>query len=171
MNGMAKETYRVASSHAWMICWFGPTHFHLVQTALRGAGWAVSEVPAIWVKPSGQTMAPEYNLANCYEPFFICRKGKPMLVKRGRSNVFEYSPVAAGAKYHPTQRPMELMSEILETFTIPMQIVLVPCLGSGMTLRAGYLHGVNCFGYDISDRYRDRFLLGVEEDTRSINKE
>lgn len=171
MQRMASETYRIASQHAWMICWFGPTHFELVKSALVKAKWSVSDIPGIWVKPGGQTAAPEYNLANCYEPFFICRKGSPVLTKRGRSNVFDFSPTPPSEKYHPTERPLALMNELLATFALPGQICFVPCLGSGVTLRACYLSGLTCFGYDMSKEYLDRFLLAVEEDTRRLDKE
>ena len=171
MTRMAKETYRVAHHHAWMICWFGPTHFTLVKSALVKAGWSVNDIPGIWVKESGQTMAPEYNLANCYEPFFICRKGQPTLVKRGRSNVFNFPAVPPSQKYHTTQRPMALIEELIQTFCVPTQVCLVPCLGSGTTIRACYMTGLGVFGWDISTDYLDKFLLAVEEDTRKINKQ
>lgn len=171
MTRMASETYRVANHHAWMICWFGPTHFTLVKTALVKAGWNVNDIPGVWIKPTGQTMQPEYNLANCYEPFFICRKGQPTLVKRGRSNVFQFSPEPAQQKYHPTQRPTALISEILETFAMPRQICLVPCLGSGATLRAAYLHGMLAYGWDLSEEYKDKFLLGVQADMEALDSQ
>lgn len=171
MQRMANETYRIANQHAWMICWFGPTHFELVKGALTKAKWKVADIPGIWVKPSGQTAAPEFNLANCYEPFFICRKGSPVLTKRGRSNVFDFTPTPPSEKYHPTERPLELMQELLATFSLPTQVCFVPCLGSGVTLRACYLSGLLGFGYDLSKEYLDRFLLAVEEDTRQLDKE
>lgn len=170
MRKMALETYRVAHTHAWMICWFGPTHFTLVKEALVKAKWSVNDIPGLWVKPSGQTAAPEFNLANCYEPFFICRKGSPVLAKRGRSNVFQFDPTPPSQKYHPTERPLALMRELLETFTLPSQVCLVPCLGSGVTLRACYLEGRLGWGFDLSKEYLDRFLLAVEEDTRQLDE-
>lgn len=170
MKRMASETYRIAGQHAWMICWFGPTHFSLVKDALVKAKWHVNDIPGLWVKPSGQTAAPEFNLANCYEPFFICRKGSPVLTKRGRSNVFQFDPTPPSQKYHPTERPLALMQELLATFALPSQCCFVPCLGSGVTLRACYLSGILGFGFDLSDEYRDRFLLAVEEDTRALDK-
>jgi len=176
MRKMATETYRVANQHAWMICWFGPTHFTLVKDALVKAKWSVNDVPAIWMKsgigamPSGQTAAPEFNLANCYEPFFICRKGSPVLVRRGRANVFQFSPTPPSEKYHPTERPLPLMLELLAIFTMPSQTCLVPCLGSGVTLRACYLHGLTGWGFDLSKEYLDRFLLAVDEDTKGLDK-
>jgi ParB/RepB/Spo0J family partition protein len=169
---VAEETFRVAAPACWMIFWYGPTHHTIILQALRKAGWLVDDIPAIWVKgEGGQTNAPEVHLARSYEPFFVCRKGRPILTKRGRSNVFQFSPVAATKKYHPTERPLALMEEILSVFTLEAagQTVLVPFLGSGVTLRACYMRGLKCMGWDLSTEYKDRFLLAVEDDTKGLN--
>lgn len=170
MEKMASETFRVAGRHCWMICWFGPTHFQLVKDALIKGGWSVNDVPAVWTKGTGQTLAPEYNLANCYEPFFVCRKGQPTLVEHGRGNVFNWFPEPGAKKYHPTQRPISLMMDLFDTFCLPRQIALVPCLGSGVSLRAAYLRGMSGFGWDLSGEYKDKFLLACEQDLKDLNR-
>lgn len=168
---LAEETYRVSVQDTWMIFWYGPTHHHMIQQSLMKAGWLVDEIPAIWTKGGGQTNAPEVHLARSYEPFFVCRKGRPILRKRGRSNVFDFAPVAGVKKYHPTERPLDLMVELLDTFVLEGDgaTVLVPFLGSGVTLRACYLRGLQCMGWDLNGEYRDKFLLAVEEDTKVMN--
>lgn len=171
LQTVARETYRVAYKDAWMIFWYGPTHHQLVLDSLRQAGWEVDDIPGIWNKGHGQTNAPEIYLARSYEPFFICRKGKPVLAKRGRANVFSQSPVAAVKKYHPTERPVELMEELLSTFGIVGQGVLIPFLGSGVTLRACYKLGMKGMGWDLNGEYKDKFLLAVEDDTRKLDAE
>lgn len=166
LEKLTKELYRVAGRDCWMVFWYGPTWHHQVFTALTSAGWKVDEIPAIWVKPNGQTLQPELYYARCYEPFFVCRKGKPIMAERGRSNVFAYS--GASNKYHPTQRPVELIEEILGTLSAGMDTVLVPFLGSGATLRACYNRGLKGFGFDLDGKYKDKFMLAVEEDTRKL---
>ncbi len=166
---VAEETYRVAYKNAWMIFWFGPTQQVIVYNALKKAGWKIDDIPAIWSKRIGQTNAVEHYLARTYEPFYVCSKGAPILVKRGRSNVFDFLPIVGTKKYHPTERPIQLMIEILETFCMPNSIVLSPFLGSGVTLRACYLSGMRGFGYDLNPEYKDKFLLAVEEDTKKLN--
>lgn len=170
LQKVASETFRIASTDCWMIWWFGPTHHQLVLTTLRDAGWLVDEIPCIWNKGHGQTMQPELYLARSYEPFFVCRKGKPALNKRGRSNVFDFAPVPANKKYHPTERPVELIEEILETFVGIGSRILVPFLGSGATLRAMYNMGSTGWGYDLNPEYKDKFLLAVQADTEKLNK-
>jgi ParB/RepB/Spo0J family partition protein len=171
LTTVAEETYRIASRNCWMIFWFGPTHQQLVLETLRGAGWIVDEIPCIWNKSFGQTISVEHYLARSYEPFFLCRKGAPTLVKHGRSNVFTFTPLAATKKYHPTERPVELIEELIQTFVGISGHVFSPFLGSGATLRACYNTCCTCWGYDLNPEYKDRFLLAVQEDTEKLNKE
>lgn len=169
LNKLATELFRVAGKDCWLVFWFGPTWQHETLTALRSAGWLVDEIPAIWTKPNGQTLQPELYYARCYEPFYLCRKGKPVMVDRGRSNVFSFAP--ANNKYHPTQRPTDLIETILRTLSAGMATVFVPFLGSGATLRACFNLGMSGFGYDLDGSYLDKFLLAVEDDTRKLFNE
>lgn len=163
---LASELYRVAGRDCWLVFWFGPTWFHEVKSALEVAKWEVDDIPAIWVKPNGQTMQPERYLGRAYEPFFIARKGNPAVMKKGRLNTFLYNNEQV--KFHPTQRPVEMIEEILETFASPTASVLCPFLGSGNTIRAAYNAGMSCFGWDISGEYKPKFLLHVENDAKTL---
>lgn len=166
LGKLCHELYRVAAPNSFLVFWFGPTWHTQVISNLRTAGWSVDDIPCIWNKVTGQTMHPEYYLARSYEPFFLCRKGKPSINKRGRSNIFTFT--GETGKYHPTQRPIALMDEILTTFGVDLQTVLVPFLGSGVTLRAAYNSGMKCFGWDMSGEYKDKFMLAVEQDARAL---
>lgn len=171
LNRLCKEMFRVAGEHCWLIFWYGPTWHTEVKSAITTAGWKVDDIPAIWNKGHGQTMQPGFNLGRAYEPFFIARKGIPAIIKQGRANVFSIPPVPAQKKYHPTERPLPLMESILETFVPTRANVLVPFLGSGVTLRACYRMGCTGWGYDISGEYKDKFMLAVEGDTRALDEE
>ena len=166
LGKLTKELYRVAAPNSWLIFWFGPTWQHEVLTSLEAAKWEVDIIPGIWVKNQGQTMQPEIYLGRAYEPFYLCRKGKPVLVKRGRLNVFEYP--GASKKYHPTERPIALIQELLETLGVPTNKVLVPFLGSGATIRAAYNAGMTATGWDLSSEYKPKFMLAVEEDAKAL---
>lgn len=169
LSKLTKELYRVAGKDCWLVFWYGPTHHQLVLESLRSAGWIVDEIPAIWAKPNGQTLQPELYLARGYEPFFVCRKGKPIVVKRGTLNIFGTAPCptsGSDAKYHPTQRPVKLIETLLDTFVAGRVSVFVPFLGSGATLRACYNLGLSAFGFDLDGKYKNKFMLAVEEDAR-----
>lgn len=155
--------YKLMSSDSWCIFWFGEAWQAHVSTALQDAGFKIG-LPAIWVKNRGQTNRPNLLLANCYEAFFPCRKGNPTLHSPGHSNVFQYPTISN--RYHPTQRPIELMEDILQTFALPGDIVCIPFLGSGATLKAVYKQNMNGFGWDLNQYNKDQFLLTLEEDVK-----
>lgn len=161
----ASACYDVAGKNAWMIWWFGPSWFCETKRALDAAGWLIDDIPGIWTKPHGQTNAPEYYLARAWEPFFICRKGSPLLNGRGRLNVFNFDPVPSQKKYHPTQRPLALMQELLRTFAFPGSVICSPFLGSGATLKAAYKEQMMGFGFDLSEEYRNKFLASLAGDS------
>jgi DNA modification methylase len=168
LSKLTSELFRVAGKDCWLVFWYGPTWHSQVLEALRSAGWHVDEIPAIWTKTQGQTLQPEVYLARGYEPFFLCRKGKPVMVERGRLNVFHFPGVAGKSKYHPTQRPTDLIKEIFNTLGAGRQHVLVPFLGSGATLLACYELGFQGFGFDLNGEYKNKFMLAVEEQTRKL---
>jgi len=63
------------------------------------------------------------------------------------------------------------MEELLDTFTFPGAIALIPFLGSGVMLRACYQKGIKGFGWELTEVLRDQFLLKVEEDMLAKVKE
>lgn len=155
----------VLKEDAFCLWWFGPSNYQKVYDALIGVGFYVNPVPCIWNKGNvGQTQQPDYNLANCWEPFFVVRKGKPVLARPGRSNVFTFNPVPGAQKIHATERPLELMLELLDTFCFPGTTMVIPFLGSGVTLRAAFHRKMTGIGWDLDKNIRNKFLLGVKEE-------
>jgi ParB/RepB/Spo0J family partition protein len=162
---LAHRVHAMLKPDAFCIWWFGITHYNIVREALRRAGFSFSDVPAIWDKGNqGQTNQPNVNLANCYESFFLARKGSPVLIRPGRSNIFSFTPESAGKKIHPTERPIELIQELLRLTTVPGARVLSPFLGSGNTLRAAWSLDMVGLGWDLDKPIRNKFLLRVKED-------
>ena len=156
-----------------MVCfWFGIEWKNVVEKALSDAGFEVDPIPCIWTKRAGQTNAPELYLARAWEPFFIARKGGGIPIHgRGRINVFDFPVVPASRKYHPTQRPIELIREILRTFAWEGSVIMCPFLGSGTTLRAAYKEGMNAFGWELNESNKEPFLAAVEKDIQEATPE
>jgi DNA modification methylase len=178
LNQLFKECFRVMSENSWLLCWFGQEPwFEVVFQSLMRAGFKGSRVAAIWNKEgtSGQSMQPSMYLGNTYEQFFYVRKGSPSIIRQGRGNVFNFKPVAASKKAHPTERPVELIQEILQTFAWENCRLMIPFLGSGNTLLAATNLGIPAFGYDLTEDYRNAFTLRVFEGApgqyRSYKKE
>ena len=159
---ISKQIYRVLYPNAFCVWWHGPTWSSMVLGTLLNVGFKVDIIPAIWYKPGGGfTNSPNTKLARSYEPFFVCTKGEPMLRARGRSNVYAIPGVPPSQRIHATERPVELIQEILRTFAYPQARVIVPFLGSGNTLIACYKEGMTGFGYDLSKEHKRGFLIRV----------
>lgn len=160
MKFLFKECYRVMTDHSWLLCWFGQQPwFEPMFNAITDAGFESTRLCGIWVKSSGQTKRPEMHLANSYETFFYAWKGRPALNKAGRSNVFSYSSILPQDKIHPTERPIELMKDLYDTFAFQGSRILIPFLGSGNGLLAADKIGMTAIGFELSKAYRDSFLV------------
>jgi DNA modification methylase len=119
---------------------------------------------AIWNKGNvGQTNTPSLYLASCYEQFIYIRKGSPSIIKQGRSNVFNYKPVTSTSKIHPTERPIELIQDVMQTFCWEGSRIMIPFLGSGNSILAASNLGMSAFGWEISQEYKNSFIVRVNE--------
>ncbi len=169
----AKQVYRILKVNTFCVWWFGPVWYSHVFHALTNAGFSVQGIPAIWTKgvSQGQTASPDTMLASHYEPFFYARKGQPKLVQAGRSNEFSFDPVPPQNKIHPTEKPLSLMKEIIQTFSYPESVVCVPFLGSGVTLRAIYANDSTGYGWDLDGMCKERFLNAVYQDKMGEDEE
>jgi ParB/RepB/Spo0J family partition protein len=160
-----KECYRSMKNNSWAIIWFGSEPwFESMYQAIIEVGFKTKRIPGLWIKPNGQTLHPDKFLAHSYEMFFIASKGNPTIIKQGRTNTFLFNQVHITHKIHETERPRDLIKEILETFCLPGSVILSPFLGSGNTILAAKDVGMSAFGYDKEKEYKDRFIVRVHKE-------
>jgi len=159
-----ERCYKLMTQHSWLVCWFAPEPwFEIVYQELHNAGFNTTRQVGVWTKDQAQTMNPNIRLGSAYESFFWAWKGKPTLNKPGTFNVFHEQQLPPKKKTHPTERPLTLMTRILETFAFPGSKVLVPFAGSGSTLLAAHQLKMFPVGYDLSQQYKDAYTLRVME--------
>jgi DNA modification methylase len=163
LSRLFAQCYRVMANHSWLVCWFAPEPwFEVVYRELNNAGFSTTRMVGIWSKGTpGQNMNPSIRLANSYEMFFYAWKGQPALNKAGHGNDFHFSPIPAQQKTHPTERPIELMREIYDTFAFSGSRVFIPFLGSGNGIIAASQLGMSASGFELSKAYKDSFLVKV----------
>lgn len=168
------ECFRVMAQDAWLILWFSPDPwFAPCLNWLRNAGLNVRGLPCVWAKgeaddeglvesTTGQTHSPIRHLASSCEFFLYAKKGDPRIVRQGRTNLFGFKPVPPKKKIHPTERPMELMIEVLTTFASEGSRVLVPFAGSGNTLLAAFKSKMIPIGFDLGEVHKEGYLARLE---------
>lgn len=166
--------YKKMAQDSWFILWFAQDPwFDYIKHTMSEAGFGTTGLCGIWVKgqenedailkTSGQSHKPNSRLANAYEMFFYGWKGNPTLGKPGSTNVFGYKPVLPGKKSHPTERPLELMVDLVCTFGKEGDKVLVPFAGSGVSLIAALQSKMHPIGFDLTQTYKDSFVLRVDK--------
>lgn len=72
-------------------------------------------------------------------------------------------------RFHPTQKPVALMREIVRDFSKPGDVVLDPFLGSGTTAIAAVLEGRKFIGIEKEREYFDIACARIEEAENSGN--
>ena len=130
------------SSHAFIFC--GPEHFSAVKEMFQSVGWLCYPKPIIWIKREvGQCNVPHAWPASCYEILLYCRRVDSTLVKQGQPDWIECPPIPAGAKRHPTEKPVALLRNLLQRAALPGAMVADPFMGSGAIIEAACIE--QCF--------------------------
>lgn len=105
-----------------------------------------------------------HNVGYRYEPI-VWVQGKQANSKRG--DIFEAFPIAFKAQEenaaHPTQKPVELLSEIVRDFTGFGDVVCDPFMGSGTTGVACAKLGRKFIGIEIEPKYFDIACRRIEQ--------
>lgn len=154
------EAYRVAKPNAWCIFWHDIGKTETLRNIMSDVGWKMCKIPLVWNKLMGGALNnPKFHLAHAYEVAHYAYKGTPRIAKAGHQDVFSHLSIRDQYRIHPTERPVDLMVEILSTFTEPGSIVISPFLGSGVTIYAAYECGMPCFGWDLEQSNKDKFLV------------
>jgi DNA modification methylase len=87
----------------------------------------------------------------------MSRNANPKIQRDDHSNVFEFYPPSDRFRWHPTQRPVNVIEEILSTFCKPNSLIVSLFLGSGTTWIAAQKQKMDCIGWDLSEAYRNDF--------------
>ena len=122
----------------------------------------------IWVKRNGMRQLTADRPAMGWEAIAFLHKTSEKLHwhGRGRHAVFDYLTVRAGrftANFHPAEKPVELVSEIIRLFTDRDDIVFDPFMGSGTTGVACVRSGRRFIGIEIGEDYFEIAKRRIQE--------
>lgn len=151
---IAPQLMRALKPSGHLYLFFAPVYWTQVMGILASAGFDVRETPCIWAKPGGATGTTDWdhNFAPSWEPFLFASNRERRLAFK-RKNVFTYSVDLGNSRVHPTQKPVELLRELIQESTSGEDIVLDPFAGSGSTLVAASQLRRRYIGFEQSPRY------------------
>ncbi|MBP7319556.1 MAG: site-specific DNA-methyltransferase [Lachnospiraceae bacterium] len=145
--------------------------------------------PLIFCKNySAQVLKANMKIVNACEYAVVLYRNKlPKFNNNGKMifNWFNWERDSDTPKIHPTQKPVQLLKQLIQIFTDPGDVVIDPVAGSASTLRACAEIGRSCYGFEIKKEYckaaHEKMLANVPQtlifpeeienkDDRSIGK-
>jgi DNA modification methylase len=128
---------------------FGPDDWPFVYQAKPSKRERNAGLDGMEAKPTGDAGSPISNrkcrkcgLVKFAQPHCTCAEPE-----------WEEASRTANANHHPTVKPVALMRHLVRLVTPPGGTVLDPFAGSGTTLVAAVLEGMNAIGCEMTDEY------------------
>ena len=127
----------------------------ITQTSLQ-AGWTPFRTPILWQKSKSEGLAPwgRSGFRRTYDLIFFATKGQRGLIQ-SPVDILSFPRVHREDREYAAEKPIELLSELINASTLPGDVVLDPCCGGGSTLAAA--------------RVLKRRALGIEKDEDAFN--
>lgn len=130
--------------------------FQQLQTVIKyGEKYGfMHHIPLVFIKNySAQVLKANMKIVGATEYGLVLYRDKlPKFNNNGRMifNHFEWRKDSKDIpKIHPTQKPVNLLKQLIEIFTDEGDVVIDPCAGSGTTLRAAKELGRSSYGFEI----------------------
>jgi site-specific DNA-methyltransferase (adenine-specific) len=106
------------------------------------------KTPIVWDKGNKGSGDLENDWGNQTEIVIFCVKGKK-LVNTRRGNIISASRLHTTKMVHPTQKPIELLLDILAVSYVKGDFVVDPFMGSGSTIKACKEINAKCLGIEL----------------------
>lgn len=97
-------------------------------------------------------------VGNCEYGLLLYRDKLPKFNNEGRMvmNCMDFPRDTTTPRIHPTQKPVQLLEQLIRIFTDPEDVVIDPCAGSGTTLLASRNLGRKAYGFEIDRDFHEK---------------
>lgn len=137
---LAKESWRFVKPTGHAYVFFAPELYQVVKACFVDHGWESNHRPIIWIKnPSGQCNQPTMWPSACYEMCMYFRKPDSRIIVEGKPDWIQFNPVHADNKLHPSEKPVEMLRELIQRVALPGDVLADTFMGSGSAVEAAML--------------------------------
>lgn len=151
------QLYRVLADNSLAVSFYGWNKVDKFVNAWRAAGFRL--VGHIVFAKQYQSKASF--LGYRHESAYLLAKGRPATPAKPLPDVLPWR--YTGNRLHPTQKPVECLVPLIETFSKPGDIVLDPFAGSGSTGIAAFQAGRRFFGIELDEKYHQAATTRLEQ--------
>ncbi len=155
LDALATQAYRVLRKGGTAIIWYDVWKISDVECAMTKAGFKMLRL-IIWQKTNPVPLNQKATyLSNSREIAVVgVKSGCPTFNGEYHNGIYDYPiPRHGGKKIHPTQKPIDLFSDLIHMHTDEGAVVIDPFLGSGTTAEAALRGNCNFIGCDIDSGY------------------
>ena len=159
LNDFVKEYHRVLKNGGVAILWFDSWKIETLAEMMQNAGFKQLR-HIVWEKTNPQPLNSSRNLLTNGLEFAVLgvKKSKPTFNSKYETGVYRYPIQGGKARFHPTQKNVDLFAKLIETFSNEQDLVLDTFLGSGTTAVAAKKLN-RCFvGCELDKKFYDKIL-------------
>jgi adenine-specific DNA-methyltransferase len=142
------EIYRLLRPHHFAISFYGWNHVDRFMTAWRKAGFRIVGHFVFAKHYASKTGFTEAR----HECAYLLAKGNPNHVNHALPDVMPWGKYT-GNRYHPTQKPLDILMPLIKAYSDIGDVVLDPFAGSASTLIAAHLLHRAWIGIELDNHY------------------
>lgn len=165
LDYVIKECYRVLKNGGSMICFYDLWKISVLKQYFEDAKF--KQIRFIeWVKTNPVPLNSKVNyLTNAREiAITAVKKGKPVFNSEYDNGIYSHPICHDKGRFHPTQKPVALLEELILKHSNEKDIVLDCFSGSGSTAIAAYNTNRNFLGCELSKEYFDKTIERFERE-------
>ncbi len=117
------ECYRIMKNDRIMIVFFAIQEYEFLKNLLINNNFTVRDVPFIWNKLSGGAGDTSKQIPHAYEAAMFCHKGLYRAPNQFLTDMLSFQRPPTSERKHPTQKPVDMIQFLIETFTHPNELV------------------------------------------------
>lgn len=165
LQAILTEGFRLTKPRANLMIFTDIKHFQWLSEAASRMAWTPWRFPIIWQKSTAEGLVPwgRNGFIHTYDVIFFATKGR-----RGLNNplldVLNFPRVSRTDRVYGAEKPVPLLSKLIEHTTLPGDLIFDPCAGSGSTLVAAKALKRHAVGLEIDPAVVDLALLRINED-------
>lgn len=138
------EAYRILKDNTAMLCFCNTNKIDFFKQEIERAGFKIKNI-IVWEKNNHTAGDLKAALGHTYEFIILANKGRRLINGKRDTDIVRFNRVAGNGQVHQNQKPVELMSYLLEKWTNPGDLVLDPFMGSGSTGVAAKMGGAQLY--------------------------